>query len=715
MQSLHILSLLLLTMTVDSNDLAKAIQTAYEANRVSFAPHGLIRFEHTKGQAESLGDLLAGRWSERSVGAGILAYAGPQVRYENIYNYEDMKKHTSQVGSEISSTLYSIRILANGRLSLIDEIRGPAGGVAVHHAQISGGTDTLDRSILSPLDIAKQRPQSYGLGPALQRVLTGQGAKLIEIDDHAQFEGVNAVRLKIEDGEWVREYWVDLSRGALPLAIEENRKGKPVRRTRYSDIRRLTNGGWLPFRQSVYDTDHDARELVVIEANFDRPPAPSEFRMEFPNAIPIINAVTMVRYPAQKTWSLAALPPAGSPRVERLHLTQPSGPPPVMPGPRQSLPAMTIGLMVLGMILVVAGGIRYYARRLSRHPLSTASDRGAGVRGFTLIELLVVVAIIGLLASLLLPAVQSAREAARRTHCVNNLKQIGLALNSYLATHTYYPAINSPTFISSRGTEVSAQLYSPFARMLPELDQSPLYNATNFSGIPDFAPSLNANHTVMIVTLSVALCPSDSLASVAGYGRCNYRFNIGPTPWTAPGYSDPDSFEGAFSSHRFYRPADFPDGLSQTIGASERLTGGWLLGSFKNGGDYLLTSGDVTKRSEPVEYALSICDAASKNSAPFNTRSGESWFLSGLHFSDYNHCSPPNPKARDCSLFPTLSDELSAKRTVDGVISATSHHSGGVNTLRMDGSVQPARNSINIAVWRALSTRSRGEVISDSN
>ncbi len=330
--------------------------------------------------------------------------------------------------------------------------------------------------------------------------------------------------------------------------------------------------------------------------------------------------------------------------------------------------------------------------------------------GFTIIELLVVIFIIGVLAGLLLPAVQSAREAARRTQCTNNLKQIGIALANYESAHGFFPSINAH---STNEQTISSHLFSPLARMLSELDQRPLFNAINFSWIPFSSPALWANQTVMDAQISGFLCPSDSPAQrVPGYGRVNYRFCTGPTPWIAPGDNEPFSWSGAFSSHRFYRPADFPDGLSQTVGASERLQGGWTLDRFKAGGDYLLTKTDTIPHiTDPraADWAISVCSSAPMTD-PIETEAGQSWFLSGFHFSDYNHCATPNHPWPDCSFYGVLDDDLGWRSVYQGVFSATSRHPGGVNTLTMDGSVHFMANSINISTWRALSTRDRGEV-----
>ena len=150
--------------------------------------------------------------------------------------------------------------------------------------------------------------------------------------------------------------------------------------------------------------------------------------------------------------------------------------------------------------------------------------------GFTLIELLVVIAIIAVLISLLLPAVQSAREAARRSQCVNNLKQLGLAVHNYVTQVDVMPAQtldNSQTW----------GWFAPWtAAILPEIEQQPAFNALNFSlpmlEIGFISPFYGANTTVGLLTIQTLLCPSDSLAkspsfAAVEYAMSNYAGNFG--------------------------------------------------------------------------------------------------------------------------------------------------------------------------------------------
>jgi len=343
----------------------------------------------------------------------------------------------------------------------------------------------------------------------------------------------------------------------------------------------------------------------------------------------------------------------------------------------------------------------------ARGGCGAANGRG----GFTLLELLTVVSIIGALAALLIPAVQQAREASRRAECVNRLKHIGIALAAYASLHQYFPSIGSPSSRTRSGITLTAHLSSPFPRMLAEFDYPHLFSSINFSIPASDASSISANKTVMIVRINHFICPSDANDAVKGYGRGNYRFSVGATPHFLPSEKDPTTRSGAFALHRFFGPRDFTDGISQTIGASERVRGDWTTNRVGHG-DYLLTDigslADLTRMGP--DSALAACSLASA-SPVYESRSGESWFLSGFHFTTYNHCATPNSKCTDCSFY-KMNEDIYYRSLHSGVFSARSYHPGGVNALRMDGSARFVTDGVNPSVWRAISTRNGSEAVS---
>eukprot|EP00475_Leptophrys_vorax_P003448 TRINITY_DN12047_c0_g1_i1.p1 TRINITY_DN12047_c0_g1~~TRINITY_DN12047_c0_g1_i1.p1 ORF type:complete len:244 (-),score=19.27 TRINITY_DN12047_c0_g1_i1:451-1107(-) len=198
------------------------------------------------------------------------------------------------------------------------------------------------------------------------------------------------------------------------------------------------------------------------------------------------------------------------------------------------------------------------------------SRRPARSRGFTLIELLVVIAIIAVLIALLLPAVQQAREAARRTQCKNNLKQFALALHNYHDTFTLFPRAVNGSIYDGQGD--GWRSYSAQAMMLPYIDQAPLYNQINFSANAccDNGGGPANNDAVMgKIKIGAFVCPSSevpgNITAPNSYAVCNGS-NTGFDADQNQGQQN-----GMFNRYQLVRMGDCTDGTSNTIFASEIL------------------------------------------------------------------------------------------------------------------------------------------------
>jgi prepilin-type N-terminal cleavage/methylation domain-containing protein len=307
-------------------------------------------------------------------------------------------------------------------------------------------------------------------------------------------------------------------------------------------------------------------------------------------------------------------------------------------------------------------------------------------RAFTLIELLVVIAIIAVLIALLLPAVQSAREAARRAQCVNNLKQIGIAVHNY---HDQVGALPGAYLV------YNVTSFSALSMMLPHMEQSPLYNALNFS----LVYSDPANNTVLMSDVNTFICPSDFPNPIRARGsQTNYMADMGSgIVWqsaSGPNAGLPGP-NGAFFGNSSTRFAQIVDGLSNTGLFSERVLADGSNAIVSPQSDVFFSPAAPTTVDDAVAQcqAINIWDLSNQ----FPLFMGAPW-VNGQHV--FQHVMPPN--SRSCGFFTALR----------AVMPPSSRHPGGINLLSGDGSVRFIKNSVNVSVWRALGTISGGEVIS---
>jgi prepilin-type N-terminal cleavage/methylation domain-containing protein/prepilin-type processing-associated H-X9-DG protein len=281
-------------------------------------------------------------------------------------------------------------------------------------------------------------------------------------------------------------------------------------------------------------------------------------------------------------------------------------------------------------------------------------------RGFTLIELLVVIAIIGVLIALLLPAVQAAREAARRMSCTNNLKQVGIALHGYHDAHGTLPMGYSYRTGYTQGG------FGWGTAILPYVEAKPIFDAANFR-----LPLWNdVNTTVGRAVIIFYLCPSDDTSLGNFLERDGFRYAMGSyTASFGPGdmdFGDPEDRRGLFSRNSRTRFSEVRDGLSQTLAAGERHNG--VFSHISSGGHLVAETVWVgAVKEEPDD--------------------------------DHGHTT----------LFQT--GHTPSSRDMDDR-DAASRHPAGVNYLFGDGSVRFLKESINLTVYQALSTRAGSEAIS---
>lgn len=347
--------------------------------------------------------------------------------------------------------------------------------------------------------------------------------------------------------------------------------------------------------------------------------------------------------------------------------------------------------------------------------------------GFTLIELLVVIAIIGILVGLLLPAVQAAREAARRMSCTNNLKQIVLAMHNYESALKRLPA-NYTT-----GTGISGN-FSVFAQL------APYYEQANLESLIDFARPLNigccpgvmqAPHDTAAATdISILQCPSESepmqfsVVTLNGsgptqtYSGTNYHMNLGTGVGTM--YDTRVQTDGILWINSNVGFNSITDGLSNTAAFAESLIGLQeqnpnepTTDAMRRRTMYNLRCA-FTDRSMPpttpgfTGYVIpadpQLLDAATRGSGLHRGWSGQrggGWINGREYYTGYNHYHAPNSNIPDVSSCGW------------GVFASRSNHPGGVNVAMCDGSVRFVSESIDLQTWRAVGARNDGQFLGE--
>ena len=361
-------------------------------------------------------------------------------------------------------------------------------------------------------------------------------------------------------------------------------------------------------------------------------------------------------------------------------------------------------------------------------------------RAFTLIELLVVIAIIAILIALLLPAVQQAREAARRTQCKNDLKQLGLALHNYHDVYNRFCYRKGGTAGTNPGSGFytgNSNRRSGYVCLLPYLDQAPLFNKIEAGDLANTTgqgvvypggPNAWANWTIWNVYIDMFNCPSDLPNGANNNKSSNFVFSQGDGPLT--GTQSPTTPRGLFGYQRCYGVRDVLDGTSNTIAMSEKIKGNWASGNPGTGWD---ATGGARKiqgtaaQQAGVATSPGLCYATVngqyyKVGVNTKAKSGTLWTDGQMERVAFHTVLPPNGPS--CT-----EDDNGNADSANSVMTATSYHTGGVQVLMADGAVRFVSENINAGnasaapvtgngqspygTWGALGSATGGETIGE--
>jgi prepilin-type processing-associated H-X9-DG protein len=327
-----------------------------------------------------------------------------------------------------------------------------------------------------------------------------------------------------------------------------------------------------------------------------------------------------------------------------------------------------------------------------------------------LIELLVVIALIAILIGLLLPAVQKIRDAAARAKCQNNLKQIGLAMHSYMDVNNGLPP--NGVFTSTGSAVVQTSPWSAVSRILPFIEQENLFRGIDFSLPYSTQPAVTSQRVATFI------CPAEINDKGSGsdptYGNknwtLNYAVNLGSWAVLTNKATTMQGADGAFSPNRGFRPGDFTDGMSNTLGLAEVKSYTPRISDSVNTVTFASPPPPPSSPGGLTAFALAAFDPTKQTHVE--------WVDGKVHETGFTTVFPPNIVVAYPSGGTTYDvDFITATEASLGdtyaAVTSRSYHTGGVNTLLMDGSVHFISNAVAPQTWRNLGTRAGGEVVGD--
>jgi type II secretory pathway pseudopilin PulG len=331
-----------------------------------------------------------------------------------------------------------------------------------------------------------------------------------------------------------------------------------------------------------------------------------------------------------------------------------------------------------------------------------------------LIELLVVIAIIAILIALLVPAVQKVRAAAARTQCLNNLKQLGLAMHGYMDSNKGLPS--NGVYAWNGSAVVQTSPWSAISRILPYVEQGSLYSGIDFSQPYNIQPAITSKR------IGLYICPAETQDRGSGtdpvYGNKNYTLNyaVNLGTWAVLTKPNLQPGDGAFGANAHFTPAGFTDGMSNTLAMAEVKAYTNKLSATPNTTTYPSPPPPPSNVAD-VNTAFNLPGVAPAAFDPAKFTHAE-WVDGKVHETGFTTAFPPNTKVPYTSGGTIYDvDFVSATETNLGdtyaAVTSRSYHDGMVNVLIMDGSARAVNSNVSPQTWRALGTRAGNEVVGD--
>lgn len=357
MNSLLILASLVVCQSEDSMRQIEYIRLSYRANKDMFK-HINCEFKFTIGNSDNVADAQAGIFRRSITEDGTYVFDGKNARYALTAEPSDVAAVTRWRERRGTTLARTYRMLTDGKVTLYDLIHPAQDSTALfHHVEIHPDTSLFYKRFHFPLFVGDDHGRPYDVFRDLTAIVDGRAA-LTEFDPHARLNSLELCKISFSFDEGTCEYFIDISRGSIPIQIMAHYfKTNLDVLFKFDDIHQESKGGWLPHRMlHVIGQGTTVTQIVLTKVDAEHRPALSDFRLDFPEAIDLVDGVRHLRYPPRKTWSLLDLPGRLTPGVIPLKQMG-STLPPELPGEIEEDPQWMLyaipGALILALIAAI--------------------------------------------------------------------------------------------------------------------------------------------------------------------------------------------------------------------------------------------------------------------------------------------------------------------------------------------------------------------------